>query len=101
MLNTRIDPVRFLALLGNLIVSAGEAAKKGQSRVALFGECVELLCAHGNVEAAIQFEKLGNQLAQIYDIDLLCGYSLEKFQSATDNHVFHRICAVHSAAHSW
>jgi len=101
MLNTRIDPVRFLALLGNLIVTAAEAAKAGPSRVRIFGECVELLCAQGNVEAAIQFEKLGNQLAQIYDIDILCGYSFGKFQSAIDSHIFRRICAVHSAVYSW
>jgi hypothetical protein len=96
-----VDPVRFLALLGNLIVTAGEAAKEGQSRVAIFGECVQLLCAQGNVEAAIQFEKLGNQLAQTYDIDILCGYSLGKFQSARDSHILHRICAVHSTVHPW
>jgi DNA-binding NarL/FixJ family response regulator len=101
MLNTRVDPVRFLALLGNLIVTAGEAAKAGPSRVRIFGECVELLCAQGKVEAAIQFEKLGNQLAQIYDIDILCGYSLGRFQSVVDSQIFHRICAVHSAVHSW
>lgn len=101
MLNARIDPVRFLTLFGNLIVTAGEAAKERQPRVALFGECVQLLCAQGNVEAAIQFEKLGNQLAQIYDIDILCAFSLGKSESAMDSQIFHRICAVHSAVHSW
>jgi hypothetical protein len=34
-----------------------------QARVAIFRECVQLLWAQGNGEAAIQFEKLGNQLS--------------------------------------
>ena len=99
MLNGMPDPVRFLKALGNLIVAAARATGREQARVAIFGECVQLLWGQGNQEAVIQLEKLGNQLAQTYDLDILCGYSLRTFQKATDTYNFHRICAEHSAVH--
>jgi DNA-binding NarL/FixJ family response regulator len=94
------DTVRLFELLGDLIATAAEAAKEGQSRVAVFGECVQLLWAQGNAEAAIQMEKLGNQLAKTYDVDILCGYSLSRVQGGMDEQTFRRICAEHSAVHS-
>jgi len=101
MLNGMVDPVRFFKLLGGLIAAAAEAAKEGQSRVAVFGECVQqLLWGQGNGEAAIQMEKLGNDLVKTYDADILCGYSLSGVQSAMDKSIFERICAEHSAVHS-
>ena len=59
MLNGMLDHGRFLKLLGGLIARAAEAAKGGQSRVAVFGECVQLLWTQGSAEAAIQMERLG------------------------------------------
>ena len=99
MLNGIPDPVRFLRLFGELIATAPEAAKAGQARVAVFGECVHLLWEQGNVEAAIQVEKLGNQLLKTYDVDILCGYSLGSVQGGMDSQIFRRICAEHSAVY--
>jgi len=97
MVNGMPDPVRFLELLGNLIVTAGEAAKGANRRVSVFGECVHLLWSQGNAEAAIQMEKLGNNLTQIHDVDILCGYSLSNVEVAMDSHTREQICAEHSA----
>jgi DNA-binding NarL/FixJ family response regulator len=99
MVNDLPDPVRFLKLLGNLIGTAAEAAKGEQARVAFFGECVHLLCAQGNAEAAIRVEKLINQLVKTYDVDILCGYSLGSVQGGMDTQIFQRICAEHSAVY--
>jgi DNA-binding NarL/FixJ family response regulator len=94
------DPVLFLKLLGSVIVTAAEAAKGEQARVAIFGEMCHLLWAQGNTEAAIQVEKLGNDLAKKYDVDILCGYSPSSVQGGMDNQIFQRICAEHSAVYS-
>jgi hypothetical protein len=94
------DPAQFLDLFGNLIMRAVEAAKGEQARVAVFGECVHLLCAQGNAEAAIQVEKLGNQLTKTYDLDTLCGYSVSSVQGGMGSRIFQRICAEHSGVHS-
>ena len=100
MLNGMPDPIRFLRVLGGVIETAAEAMRGEQTRVAVFGECVHLLWAGGNAEAAIQVEKLGNQLAKAYDLDILCGYRLGSVQGGMDNQIFQRICAEHSAVHS-
>jgi hypothetical protein len=61
---------------------------------------VHLLLAQGNAEVAIQVEKLGNQLAETNDVDILCGYSVRNLQGGMDSHIFQRICAEHSAVYS-
>jgi DNA-binding NarL/FixJ family response regulator len=100
MLDDTPDPVLFLSLLGDLIAKAAENAKGKHARVAVFGECVHLLWAQGKAEAAIQVEKLGNQLANTYDVDILCGYSLGEVHRGMDGQLFQRICAEHSSIHS-
>ena len=100
MVNGMPDPVRFLELLGDLVMTAGDAAKTGNPRVSLFGECVHLLWEQGNLEAAIQMEKLGNKLTQMYAVDVLCGYFLGSAASEMDDYIFERICTEHSAVHS-
>jgi len=94
------DAVRFLELLGDLVMKARGAAKGERARVSVFGECVHVLWAQGNAEAAIQMEKLGNQLTQIYAVDILCGYSVGTVEGRMDSDVFQRICSEHSAVHS-
>lgn len=93
------DPTRFVKLFGQLILSTANAAKGAHPRVAVFGEGVGLLCAEGNTEAAIQVERLANQLVKTYAIDVLCAYSLGA-EHRMNSHIFQRICAEHSAVHS-
>jgi MEDS: MEthanogen/methylotroph, DcmR Sensory domain len=85
---------------GNLILTAAKASKGEHPRVAVFGECVQLLWTQGNAEAAIQLEKLANELVNKYDVDILCGYSLDGFHDMMGGHIYQRICAEHSAVHS-
>jgi len=98
LLNGMPDPALFMKAFGNLIPRAAKAAKVEHPRVAIFGECVHLLWAEGNAEAAIATEKLGNQLIKAYAVDILGGYSVG--QGGMDGHIFHRICAEHSAVYS-
>jgi hypothetical protein len=100
MRNGMPDSVLFAKLLDNFIVTASKAATVKPARVAIFGECVHILWAQDNAEAAIQLEKLGNQLAKRYNVDILCGYSLGSDQCVMASHIFQRICAEHSAVYS-
>jgi len=99
--NGILDPVRFLELLGGLIMTAADAAKDAHGHVAVFGECAHLLCSQGNIEAAIQMEKLGNKLTEIHSVDILCGYAVDRTVNAMDSHTFEQICAEHSFVHSF
>jgi hypothetical protein len=60
----------------------------------------DLPWAQGNAEAAIHVEKLGNQRAKTYDVDILCGYSLRGVQCEMDSHIFQQIWEKHSAVYS-
>ena len=99
IVNGMPDSVLFMKAFGELIGIATKALKGGRPRVAVFGECVHLLCARGNAEAAIQMEKLGNQLVDEYDLNILCGYSVNILQGTMDEHIYQRIQAEHSAVH--
>ena len=55
-----------------------------------------LLWAQGNVHAAIQEEELCNELTKIYNVDILCGYSVEGSQGGMDSVIFQQICAEHA-----
>ena len=100
MLKGMPDRIRFAGAFSDLILKAAAVAKVQHPRVAIFGECAHLLMAEGKAEAAIQMEKLGNQLVKTYDVDILCGYSPHRFHGLMDAHIYRTICAEHSAVHS-
>ena len=93
------DRTLFLTLLGDLLNAAAEGTTSGR-RVVLFGECADMLCTQGNEEAALQLEKLGNQIAMEYNVDVLCGYSQQSLQRRASSHIFETICAAHTAYYS-
>src|SRR5215472_3330990 len=75
MVNGEPDRLRFFEGLCGLIETAVKTAKTEHPRVAICGECVGLLCAEGNMNAAIQLEKSGNELIKRHNnIDILCAY---------------------------
>ena len=67
--------------------------------MAICGECVGVLCAEGNVNAAIQLEEVGNDLAQSYDVEILCAYPLSSFHEE-HTEAYERICAQHTAVYT-
>jgi DNA-binding NarL/FixJ family response regulator len=97
MVNDMPDWERFFEVVGGLVSGAAKAGKGEHSRVAMWGECGPLLWAEGKVDAAIRLEQLLNQVATIYEFDLLCAYALSSFHGEDDERVFQSICAaVHS-----
>jgi DNA-binding NarL/FixJ family response regulator len=101
VVNGMIDSEGFLKRFGNLMATAARAANGKQAGVAVFGEGTHLLWAQGNAEAAIQVERLTDQMARAYGLDILCGYSLDSIHGGMNSHAYQQICAEHSAVHSW
>jgi CheY-like chemotaxis protein len=97
MVNDLPDPLRFLKSVRTLILTASRAAEGEYLRVAACGECAPLLWAEGRTEAAIQLEQLWGEVANMYDVDILCGYVMKSFQREPEHHIYERICAEHSA----
>ena len=93
------DRLRFFEGLCDLIESATRAAKTLHPRVAICGECVGLLCEEGNVKAAIQLEEVGNDVAELHNVEIMCAYPLSSFQQEHAE-AYERICAEHTAVYS-
>ena len=93
------DRLRFFEGLSGLIESATRAAKTGHPRVAICGECVGLLCAEGNVTAAIRLEEVGNDVAELHSVEIMCAYPLSSFHEEHAD-AYERICAQHTAVYS-
>jgi energy-converting hydrogenase Eha subunit C len=86
------DPVRFKAVVEPLIDRAAGAGR----RTALFGSMVDLLCAKGQIDAAIRLEELWNELGRKRAFTLACGYRMSRFSNAGHAAPFVRICSQHS-----
>lgn len=95
MVNDLLDPVRFHKVAGDLIAAAAKMAIGEQPRVAVCGECG--LLERGNADAAIQVERLWNEIAKTCTVDILCGYVWPGLRSEAESHIYERICAQHSA----
>jgi CheY-like chemotaxis protein len=100
LVNDQPDAARFIKAASELIVTALKAATGKDPRVAICGECPALLHAEGKAEAAVELERLWNELASMYNVDSLCGYPIERFRSEEQRPIFQRICAEHSAVYS-
>jgi hypothetical protein len=101
MIDGQPDPVRFLKATDDLIAAAAKAAKGDSPHVAACGECSPFLWEQGNAEASIQLEHLWDEIAKSHEVDVLCGYSLDRFRGGTSSRIFAKICAEHSAVHAW
>ena len=98
MVNGVPAPARFSEGLSSLLDSVAKAVNTAHPRVAIFGECVGLLYAAGNLNAAINLEKIGNELIQTHNVDILCAYPWA--HGHEDDHAFNSICAEHSVVYA-
>ncbi|HLO22734.1 MAG TPA: hypothetical protein VK193_04875, partial [Methyloceanibacter sp.] len=76
LLNGVLDRERLSKVAGELILGTAKAANLETYRVAACGECVPMLQG----EAAIQLERMWNDAIRIYNVEVLCGYSLHKLE---------------------
>ncbi len=77
MTGTRPDPVRFHAVVDELI----ERACQGRLPCTLraYGEMVDVLWRRANADGAIQLEMLWNRVTTSAEFSLLCGYAVGNF----------------------
>jgi PAS domain S-box-containing protein len=96
VMDGRVDPARFSATIGRVIGRAAGAARDASRRVVAFGELVALLWAEGQAEAAIQVEKLWNELVKTHSFSLHCAYPMQGFSRLEVADSLSQICAEHS-----
>lgn len=83
---------QFDAIVGGLIRRFAEAGR----RVHAFGEMVAVLWASGHWQAALELEKLWNELGAHLPFSLLCAYPIGTFDSPADSEPFRRVCGAHA-----
>jgi DNA-binding NarL/FixJ family response regulator len=89
------DPTRF-SERGKAFAELAESAKRRGHRVVACGETTHLLWSEGKTQAAIQAERMWNEVVKKHGIDALCAYSLDDFQDR-DELLFESVCAEHTS----
>ncbi|HEX9107640.1 MAG TPA: ATP-binding protein, partial [Longimicrobiales bacterium] len=90
----RPDPDRFRASIGAVVERAVRGRASG--RVRAYGEMVDALYQDGKPEAALQLERLWNELARSQRFSLLCAYTMGSFQSPADDVMLEAIAREHT-----
>jgi PAS domain S-box-containing protein len=89
------DWERFRKAIGPVLE---RASASGRGRVRAYGEMVDVLWRAGKPQAAIRLEEFWNDLAKVYDFELLCAYRMGNFYKEADAAGFEAICRVHTRA---
>jgi len=100
LVNGALDSIHFLQTFENMILKAASTAHRKHRRVSLYGEGAYLLWKQGNAPAALQDERICNQLCCVHDVDILCGYSMHNVEGILEQQqALQQICAEHSAVY--
>jgi CheY-like chemotaxis protein len=95
MVNGRPDPTRFLNASEELLADVGRRVTRQHAKIVACGECSSTVWANGELEAAIQFEHLWDEIGKTRQMDILCAYP----QTARDESVsvVRSLCAEHTS----
>jgi DNA-binding NarL/FixJ family response regulator len=97
LIDGRLDEARFWSAATTLIIEAARAVGGSRRRVAACGECAPTLMREGMVQAAMALERLWDDVARTFDVDVFCGYLIGDLRCDGDNPALETICASHSA----
>lgn len=93
---SRPSAARFEETVGALV--DGVAQRFPGKTIRAFGEMVDILSSHGGTAAAIELEKLWNELARTRDLALLCSYRLDIFDIDVQTGALPPVLAAHTHA---
>jgi hypothetical protein len=96
MVNGKLDKTRFDDFIRDVFLPLKATAQGKVQRVAACGEVVGLLWADGKAEAAIELERLWNDVAKQGSYYLRCFYQIASFSDAGQNELFLKLCAEHA-----
>lgn len=88
----RVSEIRFKELMKGKL----ERLAAGGRQVRVFGELVSLVCASGNVQGALDLERLWANLQESHPFSLFCAYPLAQFAGRELHEAFADVCATHS-----
>lgn len=95
LVDGRPDEERFQAAIEPELQRARNALRGRSTSVVAFGEMVSILWREGRHEAAIELERLWEQLAHRHAFSLRCAYPLGLFSDQAQYDLFRRVCSAH------
>lgn len=93
------DERRFWDAVISLVMQAARGSKVDHPRVFSCGACAPTLLKEGRPAAAIRLEELWDEFTMTFNVDTVCGYTIDPEQHV-DDEVIRKICAAHSVVHS-
>lgn len=87
------DPVKFREVVGAQVAALGEVWRPLQ--LLAFGDMVDLLYTRGDADAAIELERLWDELAHRHRFALYCAYDARQFAHERHRPAFDAICRHH------
>jgi len=93
----KLSKTRFDSFIREIVLPLNAAAESKMKRVAVGGEIVGLLWAEGKEEAAIELERIWNEMAAQGSYCLRCFYPLASFSDPRQNELFLKLCAEHAS----
>jgi DNA-binding NarL/FixJ family response regulator len=76
------------------------AAPNAPGRLTIFGDMTVALCRNGDFEAALEFERIWNELTRALPFFTVCSYPIDCFEHVEARNQFPNVCAEHSAVTS-
>ena len=68
-----------------------------RGRLTILGDMTVSLCRNGNFEAALELERIWNELTYAASFSTVCSYPIECFEHSEARHLLSNVCAAHSA----
>jgi hypothetical protein len=96
MRDGRPDKARLAEMISGLDRWRPAIPKGPRSRLTIFGDMAAVLCRNGNFEAALELERIWDELTRPLPFFTVCSYPTDCFESAA-RHRLPGVCAEHSA----
>jgi hypothetical protein len=71
-----------------------------RGRLTIFGDMTVSLCRNGDFEAALEVERLWNELTRALPFFTVCSYPIDCFEHVEAQNQLSHVCAAHSAVTS-
>jgi hypothetical protein len=76
------------------------AVPNGPGRLTIFGDMTVSLCRNGDFEAALELERIWNDLTRALPFFTVCSYPIDCFENSDALNLLSNVCAAHSAVTS-
>jgi DNA-binding NarL/FixJ family response regulator len=97
MRDGRPDEGRLAAMIDGLERLRLASPKGPQSRLTIFGDMSGSLCRHGDFAAALELERIWDELTRALPFFTVCSYPIDCFEHSDARNQLSHVCAQHSA----